>query len=732
MRLVQIIFSAVLTLVAMNAFTTNTTVFILPVIASVYFVLRYCDFCAAKNPKLYFGIGVFVVISAAALLALITSYDITFELWLYANVSESIGYTANSVIVFIVFCFFIPSGVYYFTSVLYRPVFLLLIIFISYLLNDQRTVDVPVIYMALTTGAFFAILIIYGGSFEDAVMNIKKRYIIYFTTGVFICAAISTQIFNFSENRAAWTQSLRDFRGMTGLFGYSNASGINDQSFLSDRILFLVNAEEPLYFVRQSFGPYYNNRWYTVLDDSLGLSFGPYNWEDSARSQNIDRLIECIAEAADAGYFTENTTGLKEVVRLARLKPADVETPRAATIIPQGISTQYVLAPIRTFGVDGLPEGGLIARNALDEIFIASSKRLGTSYTISYYSETFRRNPYLIEFAQALDTKSFQYLLGSLVLYYQARGETVPQAVASIATTAMQATVFDDYSNNQTDPVFTSERLIDLVADITQDMESDYEKAAAIEKYFSANGFVYNLDYPKEINDDIELFIFDKKTGICGHYATAMTIMARIAGLNARYVEGFVGTEQNRNGTYVVRAKNAHAFVQVYIAGYGWVTFDPTVSSSGGGDTTGTFFGILVNYVRLIFSVVSVLIVVFAGAFFVYTRVVTEIIFVRRAAKSDAINGITMIYKRVLKIARQQLKAGYNIGADYCAQFVYEQTGVNISVITDNYNTIMFGDASAKTAITPDKKQEAIKAYKALKRYLNRQAFQIPFIPAPQ
>ena len=86
-----------------------------------------------------------------------------------------------------------------------------------------------------------------------------------------------------------------------------------------------------------------------------------------------------------------------------------------------------------------------------------------------------------------------------------------------------------------------------------------------------------------------EDFIFDTKTGVCYEYATAMVLMARSIGIPARYCEGFnMQTEfksQNArtNGydiDYVVTAQDGHGFPELYLRGYGWLSFEPTMSDA--------------------------------------------------------------------------------------------------------------------------------------------------------
>ena len=62
-----------------------------------------------------------------------------------------------------------------------------------------------------------------------------------------------------------------------------------------------------------------------------------------------------------------------------------------------------------------------------------------------------------------------------------------------------------------------------------------------------------------------------------------MAVMLRTLHIPARVVNGFVSDEFNDlTGNYVVRARNAHAWVEAYFPGYGWITFDPTPDSATG------------------------------------------------------------------------------------------------------------------------------------------------------
>ena len=129
----------------------------------------------------------------------------------------------------------------------------------------------------------------------------------------------------------------------------------------------------------------------------------------------------------------------------------------------------------------------------------------------------------------------------------------------------------------------------DIADEVTAFAKTSYEKAAALQNYLRRN-FHYTLDvgeHPENI-DFVTSFLLDTKEGYCTYFASAMTVLCRMAGLPARYVEGYLA-EPNENGEALVTGMNAHAWTEVYFPGFGWLTFDatPVGHSSGSGNNSG-------------------------------------------------------------------------------------------------------------------------------------------------
>lgn len=121
------------------------------------------------------------------------------------------------------------------------------------------------------------------------------------------------------------------------------------------------------------------------------------------------------------------------------------------------------------------------------------------------------------------------------------------------------------------------ERIRVLAAAWAKDSKNPLEKAQAIESHLRTE-YKYDLasPSPKEPNP-LDHFIFESKRGHCEFYSTAMAIMLRTLDVPTRNVTGFVGGTYNRFGKfYAVRQGDAHSWVEAFIDGYGWLTFDPT------------------------------------------------------------------------------------------------------------------------------------------------------------
>lgn len=139
-----------------------------------------------------------------------------------------------------------------------------------------------------------------------------------------------------------------------------------------------------------------------------------------------------------------------------------------------------------------------------------------------------------------------------------------------------------DYSRDITDtylqlPAQLDARIPILAREITKNAKTPFDKALVMES-FLRDRFTYTLNLTGKPGDDpLAHFLFDTRAGHCEYFASAMTIMLRTLGIPAREVNGFLPGEYNDlGGDYIVRASDAHSWVEVYFPGNEWQVFDPT------------------------------------------------------------------------------------------------------------------------------------------------------------
>lgn len=126
-------------------------------------------------------------------------------------------------------------------------------------------------------------------------------------------------------------------------------------------------------------------------------------------------------------------------------------------------------------------------------------------------------------------------------------------------------------------------RTRELVLRLTENLKTPEEKAAAIYGYFN-NGFSYTLNPVGGAgagafgpDNHVDSFLLDTRQGFCVHYAEAMAVMLRMAGIPSRIVSGYAGGESVPDlNMVIIREYDAHAWTEAFIEGK-WVSFDPVL-----------------------------------------------------------------------------------------------------------------------------------------------------------
>jgi len=124
---------------------------------------------------------------------------------------------------------------------------------------------------------------------------------------------------------------------------------------------------------------------------------------------------------------------------------------------------------------------------------------------------------------------------------------------------------------------FLDARVKELAQQLTEGLTSAERSARTIEAYLRTN-YSYSTELPRQAPaDPVAWFLFERRRGHCEYFASAMAVLLRAIGIPSRLVTGFQGGVYNPvSGWVVVRASDAHSWVEAYLPATGWTAFDPT------------------------------------------------------------------------------------------------------------------------------------------------------------
>ncbi|WP_062270060.1 transglutaminase TgpA family protein [Endozoicomonas arenosclerae] len=116
----------------------------------------------------------------------------------------------------------------------------------------------------------------------------------------------------------------------------------------------------------------------------------------------------------------------------------------------------------------------------------------------------------------------------------------------------------------------------------SQSSHDPVKMAGRVLSLFRNDEFYYTLSPPLySQSSSIDQFLFEGQRGFCAHYAGAFTYMMRSVGIPARVIGGYQGGEYKEDENLIqVRQFDAHAWVEIWVAGQGWLRFDPTAAVS--------------------------------------------------------------------------------------------------------------------------------------------------------
>ncbi len=457
-------------------------------------------------------------------------------------------------------------------------------------------------------------------------------------------------------------------------------SNLNRRPKMSEEILYRVKSDEPLYLRSIAYSGYIGDSWFVDINemDKVPLELLDFDFEYGAIYSHlkVNKRAYVYEEKSSNNYLTTNGTYKIEVD-------------------------------------DSVQSMGDINNIYFIEGDSSDSQR---GYTIKYYNRVYDENNNAIGIADRDRWDAFIKFLSS---DYKKNDPRQLDLEYSLDTQEY----WELYSKYTQIPKELHEPFYNLASEIVGMDKNQVDIARSIQDYLKYSGgykYVYGAKKKDRMVDTVYDFTFNGKEGICQDFASSMTLLCRSIGLPARYVVGYYSEEKDEEGKYVVRVKNAHAFVEVYITGYGWMLFDPTtaIQEDNGGLIGGELLESTTEFTEGLDNSPSrpsivekemVYPVVILIAIWYMFNIGYKIHWKRSLLKEDSGKAIVIIYEKTLEILRS-----IDDESDvHTLREIALNTGVDISPIIYPYEQYYYGDKT----LSKEQIKHALTAYNKLLRH---------------
>lgn len=415
----------------------------------------------------------------------------------------------------------------------------------------------------------------------------RLKYLLFITP---VCIAVLIISINFpiGEKRISWSWLDHKMDGLINGFSKKDvaafdffslkASGFGDEGKLGGNI----NPDKT--HVMDVKSEYYN----LYLKASSKAYYDGHGWYDSENSFEPVSGNEHMVAYESSIKEDSNQLEIGSLISYSNqdnkvFKPSKIE------IKFINMKTKSLFLPPKTFQISPKePIGLFIDREGMVSLEEAQSKNFGyiVNYNYMFLNSVEFQNSIRMSYRGYLMDNWNAYMKTQLKLIYNIDAKdidenkkanpSVPYSDKTLLNN-LQDQLHEIYTKYTSLPETVPVRVRELAINVTEDKTNDYDKAKAIETYL-ATKYPYTLTpgVPPMKKDFVDYFLFEGKKGYCTYYATAMTVMLRSIGIPARYVEGYILPPDSRDGVFKVTNQQAHAWVEAYFEGFGWIPFEPT------------------------------------------------------------------------------------------------------------------------------------------------------------
>lgn len=678
-------------------------------------------------------LGIMVAVMIYSQIFLLSGADtrLDFVGWFFSGQSDSTVVPGYSTALALNAGIMLGGAAFYFTNVLYRPSFLFLLCLIPSAISSKNNSDYPIAFGGVIIALFLLICVQYRprtgtitvspkklagmGANAISLQNTEKKPFPLSAAltvgGMCMLLPFVLSFMTFEQqaplkavfDNAVMSASLGINGGGTGLPGFTNISADGGASNNMEQLLFTVSAEKPIYIRRQVFDLYDGsiNSWRSLSDDNYNTGYG--GWEKGKRKQRFSSFTDALKKYAEE-YSKEFIACFgDEFYDTVTTRDVPFTRNLGSVITIGGYPTRIVFSTENTYAVHAVGDDENVYCTNKDEFFTEGNMAPDEVYSISYFDNT-----YDADILSAFSEDEFYERLGAFI-YDSGIDKIVTSSedfgyLISRYTDLLTARMYRDDYREESGGLQKTERSDEINAlalSLTADKNSPLEKAQAIEDFFRNGNFVYNNEL-KASGVSVGDFLFDVKNGVCSDFASAMVVLAREAGLIARYTEGFAVSEKGEDGLYYVRAKHAHAFPEIYIPGYGWKIFEPTVAMVAGSaaDAENTGLSTTAVYVIVIGSLLAAALLCLMVYLLRYR--LAECVFRIRYAFTAKEGKLRLLFTRIQQLTRHTIefystdeqenkRDSSSVTAEIAQQTVMKYARFDISEICEAFNRVTYG-----------------------------------------
>ena len=564
-NIISLIFAAVgiqLVFCAING--SFNLVFSAFILLGTIILYKLYDLVYVKGPIVYILILAGTVLSVYLLLSNVTGESVSFPVWLLSGgnlISSNFYYLVSAAIILTLF---LSTMFYYFTINIVRPSILLLLYMIVIIFYIKGSFSANSIMLYLFIGGYIAQFMFYSRAKNMENVNIESEnkaiykvggviLLIVFVVSMLIPKPGSLPRMEFLDKTKSYIDGtvLKDSMSKFDITTASNRTINRSIKENEDIELFSISAN-PRFLVYNVLDKYENETW---SENEIGI------YQTQVEFSRMEKAI-LKNKIVNSSSDNEIIKSWRDKIQNESILDSDVKD---MTInFDRQINTMDKLPhPINTIGVTDNSSKRLFVDK--DTIYASNKHPLSGMYNMTYYADESKEDSFETWILKNSNKDIINLLEKEIGFFSDSYIE------------------YDFNAKNRylQIPEDIEEDVYKITNEITKDKKNYYDKAKAIEEYLKKGDYRYSLSIGGNSNnsDYINYFILEGKVGYCVQFATAMTLMCRIAGLEARYTEGYyVGEDDKKGDSYVVNAKKSHAFVEVRIPGYGWKIFDPTTS----------------------------------------------------------------------------------------------------------------------------------------------------------